>query len=472
MVATVNGYKPKCIGQTKMSFEELCKDLTARKKIIVDPGKNTVKILVLDENNNIVCFYSFPSKLEPVNSFASDTPLDGQYFVTIKNGKSVPTSNGGQRYIDNKYILGTGASNEYIEIEADKNTFHHRLCILTAIHQFVKDGEEIDLVVGYPSTNYRNADLRNQYIDSIMRGEEIVDVLGEENLAPGTIKLTVNGCEKTFYIRDIEVFQEGLGHLTLQANRIKERQMEVNAKKTKAKKQATPVNQNVPLTTVFIDIGGYNINLHVREKGTYTDHTSLDKVGINFLHDDLEKAFRSQIKDGTLLSRINTIDWNHVIETNTIFGQENIGGIDVYTFLYETIGYFIDKKVIRAINKELYLNIDNNDQIELVFLGGGSKRINRFIDHALESKKKKGLISFSPVPVWDNVLSYAFLYFNKKAELLMKSGIPKEEWDRHMNEMYSLLTTVRYVISSDGSNEEYVKNATFKPSFNSIYSLD
>lgn len=471
MVATVNGYKPKCIGQTKMSFEELCKDLTARKKIIVDPGKNTVKILVLDENNNIIYFYSFPSLLEPVARFTSDTPLDGQYFVTIKNGKSIPTENGEQRYIDRNYILGTGASSEYIEIEADKNTFHHRLCILTAIHQFVNDGEEVDLIVGYPTSNYQNADLRNQYIDSIMRGEEIVDVLGEENLAPGTIKLTVNGCEKTFYIRDIEVFQEGLGHLTLQAARIKEVE-EKQKQKAKAKKQIKPVNTNEDLTTIFIDIGGYNINLHVRKKGTYTDHTSLDKVGINYLHDDLKRAFRSQITDGSLLSRIDTIDWGHVIETNTIFGREDIGGINVYTFLYETIGYFIDKKVIRAINKELDLNIGNNDQIELVFLGGGSKRINRFIDHELEGKKKKGLISFSPVPVWDNVLSYAFLYFNKKAELLMKSGIPKAEWDRHMNEMYSLTTTTRYVIASDCSNEEYVKKATFKPSFNSIHSLD
>ena len=97
----INGYRPKALDKMK-TFGEMFQDLKSRKKIIVDPGKNTVKILVLNENNEILYFYSFPSKLDNPMFLPADQPKEGQFFITIPNKIKTPSG----RLKDAYYILG------------------------------------------------------------------------------------------------------------------------------------------------------------------------------------------------------------------------------------------------------------------------------------------------------------------------------------------------------------------------------
>lgn len=456
----VKQFQPKTIGEQENA--NLLDVLTSRKKIFVDPGKNTVKVLVLDELNEIKHFYAFPSKLSDVRKFATETPKEGQFFIKVKNGRKVMPLNKKEepKYYDRYCVLGNGGAS--VETESDKNTFHHRLCIYTAIHQFVEDGEEVDLIIGYPTDNYGNSDLRKNYIDGVLKGNGVMNVKGDEPVAPGTISLEVNGVLKTFYIREVDVFQEGLGFLTLQYLAYQAQLEAINGKKDSKRKKNTPEI----LQTIFVDIGGYNINLHIRENGAYTQHTSLDKVGINILHKELIEAFRNEISDGAILDKIENIDWNEAISTQKILGQTEIGSLDVAEFLLVTIDSFIRKHVVEEIKQKFYKDIIKNEHIALVFLGGGSLRLQPYLESILDEKAENGTLSFSPVPLWDNVLSYAFLYFTKKSQLVKSNTLSAEDQQALINH----LQTTCLALVENGSNVGFIQEHLFKSSCSSIYS--
>lgn len=461
MVNVLKNYQPKAVGEDTNTSADLLNNVISRKKIIVDPGKNTVKVLVLDELNEIKHFYAFPAKLNDIEKFVTETPKEGQFFIKIKNGKKVIPLNKKEepRYYDKFYVLGNGAKS--VATTSDKNTPHHRLCIYTAIHQFVEDGEEIDLIIGYPTDNYGNAQLRKNYIDGVLKAEGVMNNKGDEPVAPGTISLEVNGVFKTFYIREVDVFQEGLGFLTLKYLNNQAQQEAANGKKEVKRKKPTPEI----LQTIFVDIGGYNINLHVREGSAYTDHTSLDKVGINILHKELKSAFRSKITDGVFLDRIENIDWNEAISTGKILGRTEIAGINVTEFLENTIDSFIRNKVVQEIKDRFYVDIVENEQIALVFLGGGSLRLQPYLESILADKVENNTLSFSPVPLWDNVLSYAFLYFSKKAKLVDRSKPLNNDEIAFLTH----LQTTCVALVEQGSEDKFIQEHMYKSSCSSIY---
>ena len=453
----INGYRPKALDKMK-TFGEMFQDLKSRKKIIVDPGKNTVKILVLNENNEILYFYSFPSKLDNPMFLPADQPKEGQFFITIPNKIKTPSG----RLKDAYYILGeqVNPGDGKVEFKADKNTFHHRLCVLAAVHLFVEDNEDVDLVVGYPSENYKNENLKNDYVNSILMGDEISNLEKSELIPPGTITLNVNGKVKTFHIKNVTPYQEGLGQLTIHHTRYMSLANEAQ-KKGKKTKESQSKFLDSDITTIFIDLGGYNANLHMRKGEVYSGHESVDKIGVNILEKKyLIPFFRRAIKNPAILEKIKDIDWHQVIGSGKIFGQTELDGLKVEELLEDAIMSFIERELIPEINQVYDKDIVEDEQIALVFLGGGSARIKPFLEYAFKDKLEKGLVSFSPAPLWDNVVTYAFLYYGGLAQKLHSvatenDGVQLEEAKKHFNLIRSSLVV-------NGGKQEFISQHAFK----------
>lgn len=353
----------------KLMGKELIELINSRKKIIIDPGKNTVKIFLM-LNGQIKCIAHFPSLSELTWKFKNE-PISNQYQISFQwEGKN------------RNRVVGAGlSSDQSMNTEPTKNNEHHMACIHTAIHKHVRDGEEVDVIVGYPSSYYKNDSMRLDYYSKIM-GEEL-----------GRHTVTVNGQEKTYTIKELKVYKEGYGYIP----RLKYRQAAAKDAELHAEPEAFHV----------LDFGGENINYHrVTARGEFLESYSLDEAGVNHLFKMYRKEMAENLEDKNY--DLNNIDWTACLKTKKIRGISELDGIGSTKQFIEDVGtIFLDKQFTRLQN-DVGFNVKKKGD-KIVFLGGGSLTLQELLTNYLESNSEN--ILFSDHPLWDNCFSYAILYY-------------------------------------------------------------
>lgn len=126
-----------------------------------------------------------------------------------------------------KYIVGE--QGEAVDYVISKKTFNHKLAIYTAIALLLeetKETQKVELVLGCPTSIYRNEELREEYKKYILNKSEIINI-------------RVNNKEYTFYIDNILMLPEASGIIYTDVENFKEKRVAV------------------------IDIGGLNLNFTI-----------------------------------------------------------------------------------------------------------------------------------------------------------------------------------------------------------------
>lgn len=320
------------------------------KVLIVDPGKNAVKVFVFSPNYELLERYYFPSKSKKKINFADiDGSSDKQFKIELDGVK---------------YIVGDGISNNY-NFETTKNNLHHKLCVYTAIAKAVtKKNEQIYLIVGYPSSDYTNETQKKEYIELLSSNKNIEMIFNNE--------------EKKFTIAGINVLPEGIA--------------------------LKPRMDNSGKTVHVNDIGGQNLNYrHYDSKGNTLNSFSLDNAGINHL----EEYFRTQLRKFVEADKVSVeaVDVLKAIKDKKIeeVSDEFLTAYkNTEEFVKDTVLTFLDNNVFgQLISKGVNLYQRGN---LIIFSGGGSFLLRPYIEEILENNK--GNMHFSETAQWDNCISY------------------------------------------------------------------
>ena len=323
------------------------------KIIVVDPGKNAVKVLVFDTQYNLLDKYSFPSKTKQKRNFADiDGSSKRQYKVEFDGIK---------------YLVGEGIQGLY-DFQTTKNNLHHKLCIYTAIaNSVVKKDERIYLLAGYPSSDFTNTNQLNDYKELINSKERI--------------EFEINGECKSFYIAGFGVYPEGIGF------------------KPRVEHQGKSVN--------IIDIGGQNVNFRAYDKkGNTLISFSSDSTGINHLEESFRKKLRTFVKADVI--SVESIDFLGAVLKRTISEIDYLNNNILYSYenskelLEDIVLTFIEEKVLgELVSKGINLYQRGNF---IIFTGGGALLLKPYIEEILVNNK--GNMSFSNTAKWDNCISY------------------------------------------------------------------
>lgn len=321
------------------------------KIIIVDPGKNSVKAFCFDENYELKEKLLFPSKSKKKrNFFDIDSGSEHQYQVEFEGSK---------------YLVGEGILDNY-NFETTKNNMHHKLCIYTAIANFVeKEKEKIHLVIGYPSSDYTNIDQRNDYLRLIN--------------SEFPVSMMVNGELKTFEIKSISVYPEGIA--------------------------LVPRLKNSGKKVHVIDIGGQNTNYRYYDvKGNTLAAYSLDEAGTNHLQGYLKGMLRKFVKADKI--NVDALDLTKSIMEGRIseIPDEFLNNYpNTKEFVLDTVLEFIEESILHSLQEKGANLYQRGDFI--IFTGGGSMLLKPYLEECINNNKDN--MYFSTTAQWDNCISYA-----------------------------------------------------------------
>lgn len=149
-------------------------------KVFIDAGNCTTKASCISPNgktNRII--------IPTLVSQGSDKVGQGSYIINEFEGKS--------------YVVGDENKTINTNIKLSKIDLTHKLSTLTAVHQLVTDGAEVELYVGLPIHSYFNTSHRKEYVDFYQK---------HQNLS-----LEVNGILKNITINKVKALPEGVGHV-------------------------------------------------------------------------------------------------------------------------------------------------------------------------------------------------------------------------------------------------------------------
>lgn len=333
-----------------MNVSDVNKDFD--KIIVVDPGKNTVEAIAFDREYNVIGKGYFPSKSKTKRNFYDiDSSSEHQYRV---------------EYLGQKYLVGEGILGDY-NFETTKNNSHHQICVYTAIANFVeRDGENIYLIVGYPSSDFANVNQRNEYIKMLS--------------ATGNIDFILNDEEKHFNIVNVSVKPEGVA--------MKPRVEKIGKQKVRS-----------------VDIGGENINFRFYdEKGNTLSSLSLDGAGVNHLESFMKTKLRKFINVDLIdVDYIDYINGARVGELVEVKDSDLAGYNNSREFVEDAVAEFIELEVLGGLkSKGINLHLRGD---KILFTGGGSVLLRPYLEKALENNKES--LVFSDTAYWDNCISYA-----------------------------------------------------------------
>lgn len=247
-------------------------------------------------------------------------------------------------YKEMNVLLGKQA--ETVDFEKDKQKDIHKLAIYTAITQLVEKGDTINLAIGCPMDLFVNFEKREEF-------EKFI--LGEKE-----IEIQVNGEIFNFTIESVKIFPESSGIILKNWLTYRDKQVGV------------------------IDIGGLNINACVYDKGDYLASTifTINKgsnILMNELKGKLNKLFNSNLQDWQM---------EMVIKDGFIKKDPEKSRKVIEEFLHEYVNNIV------SIAKQNNWDIDN---MNIVFIGGGSLLLNKYIHAVLPDAE------VSKNAIWDNV---------------------------------------------------------------------
>lgn len=150
--------------------------------IAIDAGKDTTKYVYKNELG-ILQKESFRTKVQEADNFGVE--VQGKTFKVELENKN--------------YMIGDMVSESKLNYDLSKTSIEHKICVYVAIAKVVKNtgNRNVRLAIGAPANIYKNALLKQQYIDYI-KGN-------------GNISININDKDISFFIDDVIVLPEGIG---------------------------------------------------------------------------------------------------------------------------------------------------------------------------------------------------------------------------------------------------------------------
>ncbi|MFI3211393.1 MAG: ParM/StbA family protein [Peptostreptococcaceae bacterium] len=337
--------------------------------IIVDAGKNAVKVVSLGETLDVQGMVKFPSKVETVKTFQGIRDLDGAVdFMQDDLQHQVVFNN-------KKYLVGAGMDSSKYSLKFSKTDFHHQLCIYTAIAGIVtKVDEKIELSIGCATSDYVN--------------EQSIEAYRQLIQSSGIIKINVNGIDKSFEIVKLNIYPEG------------------KALSVRALHQGRE--------THVVDIGGQNVNYRKYDrKGHMLKQVSFDALGINHLEYAVLDDLRKDVPAESL--SVESLDIYELINTGRMEELEH-AGIDAGRFIVESVQSFLGQVFSKLSSHGLRPEVGGGYVV--IFTGGGSLMLERYIRNMYPDNNH---FVFSETAQWDNCMSYIVSTIAKKYNELGKS---------------------------------------------------
>lgn len=356
------------------------------KVVIVDPGKNQVKVLGFNKKMKSIKGFTFPSVSRQVRRRKFENQDRSTKHFQVKFGKKL-------------YTIGEGVRSGTYNMELTKNNIHHMLCIYTAVGLLVtKSNEEVYLSVGYPSSDFDNEKYLEEYREMI---------IGDNN---GHIEIEINGTKKSFHIAHLDIHPEGqvlMPRLFMKS----------------------------PEGFRVVDIGGQNVNYREYDgKGNTMRSFSLDRAGMNYIAEHIRTELRKNLPNDRI--NLDHIDFMRVIKTRKIpkITEINEYGSDINEFVEDTVLDFLDMYVFEPLQaNDVDLNVTN---IPTIFSGGGALTLDEYLRDEFEVDNDETI--FSETARWDNSLSYAIRTINSVLETpedratiikYIRSRIRKEDFE-------------------------------------------
>lgn len=308
--------------------------LVKTKVISVDAGKYATKALTgpADGAGKRIDFRTKTFKLR------KGIDLDAQ-------GKSYKV-----KFEGNTYVIGE--QGEEVDYSVDKATINHKLATYTAITQLLDEANNVQLVLGCPTSIYKNEDLRANYKNYILNG--------------GLVDINVNNKDYSFNIENTLVLPEGFGIVFLEKELFKGNRVAVG------------------------DLGGLNFNFAVYNN-LIPEISSMftSNLGSNELETILINEFN--IRYG---ASFTSSDIQQIIRQG---GVKVKGKIDIEST--KIIDAVLEQYMIKLI-QEAKKNNNNLELMDVVFVGGTSlfmeDKIREYLPHAIIPKN----------PQWSNVVGF------------------------------------------------------------------
>lgn len=160
--------------------------------IAIDTGKFATKCAEYDPKTNSVKKFKLRSNVS-AGDFRDDALEDDTFIVDIGDG--------------HEYKVGNGARGQGAELETDKMTDTHKICVLTALAMVASSGEtdKINVAIGLPALDWANVSKREDYREYMLPKGEI-----EIKIKKGALDAPVT---KKFVIGSRYVFPESVGAL-------------------------------------------------------------------------------------------------------------------------------------------------------------------------------------------------------------------------------------------------------------------
>jgi len=231
-------------------------------------------------------------------------------------------------YAGNRFMIGDSA--ETVDYEKSKATDLHKICAYVAISKLIEEDEsEVVLAIGCPLSIFSNVEERDKYKKYFF--------------GSGDISISINGKAKNFTIKNVIVCPESSGIIFGNHKTYKDKMVGV------------------------IDIGGLNTNCAVYDKLNPIKSTMFTtNLGANILTNDLKQTLNSSYPEA------NIQDWQmeSIISDGFIKSHKEESALLLAKF---------SEKHLRAILEECKRKGWDLNNLDLIFVGGGSKLLEREI---------------------------------------------------------------------------------------------
>lgn len=262
---------------------------------------------------------------------------EGRFSVRSKVDETNETEVANETFLlgvnGKRYMIGDYATNEDYDVSKEK--IHHKLLMYLGLAKFSNGLQDSGLIVGCPISLFLNRDKRESF---------------RTYLLDGAMSVEVNGARRSLNVRDIKIVPEGIGFL-----------------------YKNPTLYRDKLVGV-VDIGGLNTNGAIYEglkpiKGT---EFTLNEGGY-ILNTKIKNAIKSSVG-----ANVQDYEIPHIIKNG----------------LHPEIVDVVMRGHIQAIVKEMQKTNWNTKGILIMFIGGGSHMLSKYITEAGFQVSDGG--------IWDN----------------------------------------------------------------------
>ena len=288
------------------------------KIIAVDPGKFAIKAACADSDQVL----TYRSKLYTLSENESFDPQGNSVLITY---------NGVQ------YIIGDQGS--HADLNFSKNTILHKVGLMAALSQFVKNGDTVRLVLGCPASIYKDKKAREEYKDYMTDG--------------GTLSFETSTESFQISITSTLVLPESSGAPYVYPQYFKDSRVAV------------------------VDIGGLNMNFSIYNNLVLElDSMRTVDYGGYMIEDNVKNQFSGRF--GVALAQA---DYEQVLKNDGLYvnGKINPESTELFHSILHDFARDISK-VIKSFDYDISL-------MKVIFIGGSSNLlkdyITEFIPHAM-----------------------------------------------------------------------------------------